>query len=444
MTQATAVVLDRDRTERDDIRNRLAQCGVLPICFNDEWICLENIHHIKPFFAVLRVDSRERASRFVNVARAIKNNFPVIVLSNKREVENFVHENWLVNLFHLRYPADNKEFQGAIALLSAARQDRDLPFLIAGSPERRKLIKELPLLGLSKEPVLIQGEPGVGKRLMAKAIHRCSAAKNGPIDFIDAEKLSGQWIQKTVFLSDPSAGDTAVDHFSVIENIENLPFSLQSQLLSVLENFNANGIGGKKNVVSAPFITLSGCDLGLLAEKGAFRKDLYHRLSVLSITVPPLRGYSDDISALAEYFTAQYSIRFNGGICRLPEAVMEAFVEYQWPGNVSELKRAIRQVLAAGKTNWDHTPPLTAIGCGNNRGKRSSHCFIDADEVHQFLEKNRDISLKQARNRYVSRVEKKILKTALAQTNGNCKKAAGLLNISYKSMLNKAKEYQLV
>ena len=215
----------------------------------------------------------------------------------------------------------------------------------------------MPFLGLSKEPVLIQGEPGVGKRLMAKAIHRCSAARHGAIDFIDAEKLSGPWIQKTKVWSDPGAGDTAAGHFSVIENIENLSCSLQSQLLLVLEDFNANGIGGKKNHVSAPFITLAGCDLGLLAEKGAFRKDLYHRLSVLTITVPPLRGHSADIFALAEYFTARYSIRFNGGICRLPEAVLEAFVEYQWPGNVSELKREIRQVLAAGKSSWDHTPP---------------------------------------------------------------------------------------
>ncbi|MEE4602611.1 MAG: sigma 54-interacting transcriptional regulator [Desulfobacteraceae bacterium] len=444
MEQATAVVLDSDQTERDDIRNRLAHCGVLPICFKDEWICLENIHHIQPFFAVLRADSRESASRFVNVARAIKNNFPVIVLSNKREVENFIHENWLVNLFHLRYPADDKEFQGAIALLSAAREDHDLPVLIAGSPDRRKLIQDLPLLGLSKEPILIQGAPGVGKRLMAKAIHRCSAAKNGSIDFIDAEKLSGSWNQATTGWPGSVADGAINDHFSVIENIENLHFSLQSQLLSVLEEFNANGIGGKKHTVSAPFITLAGSDLGLLAEKGAFRKDLYHRLSVLTVTVPPLRGHSADICALAEYFTAQYSIRFNGGISRLPEAVLEAFVEYHWPGNVSELKHAIRQVLASGKTNWDHTPPLTASGGEKNRVKRSSHCFIDTDEIHQFLEKNREISLRQAKNRYVSQVEKKILKAALAQTNGNCKKAAGLLNISYKSVLNKVKAYQLV
>ena len=444
MAQATAVVLDSDQTERDDIRNRLFHCGVLPICFKDEWICLENIHHIKPFFAVMRADSREHASRFVNVARAIKNNFPVIVLSNKSEVESYIHDNWLVNLFYLRYPADDKEFQGTIALLSAAKQDHDHPVLIAGSPDRRKLIQELPLLGLSKEPVLIQGEPGVGKRLMARAIHNCSAAKNGSIEFIDAEKLTGQWIQKTRVWPDFGAGDAVNDHFSVIENIENLPFSLQSQLLSVLEDFNANGIEGKKNHVSAPFITLAGRDLRSLAERGAFRQDLYHRLSVLTVTVPPLRGHSTDICALAEYFTAQYSIRFNGVICRLPDEVLKAFVGYHWPGNVSELKRAIRKVLAAGNSNWDHTPPLQAIGEGRERGRQSSHCLIDADEIHHFLEKNRDISLKQAKNRYVSQVEKKILKAALAQTNGNCKKAAGLLNISYKSMLNKAKEYRLV
>jgi len=444
MSPATAVVLDKDQTERDDIRNRLAHCGVLSICFQDEWICLENIHHIKPFFAVVRAESCERASRFVNVARAIRNNFPVIVLSNKSEVENYIHNNWLVNLFFLRYPANDKEFQGTIALLSTAKQDRDQPVLIAGSTDRRKLIQGLPLLGLSKEPLLIQGERGVGKRLMARAILSCSAAKHAPIDFIDARQLSGQWIRQSRARADATVRDTAGERVSVIENVEDLPFSLQSQLLSLMEGFNGNGIGGKKNHVSTPFITLAGRDLRLLSATGAFRKDLYHRLSVLTVTVPPLRGHSADICALAEFFAAQYGIRFNGGICRLPDEVLAAFVDYHWPDNVPELKGAIRQLLTTDKTNWAKIMPFQCNGDLNTTEKQRKNCLIDTDEVHHYLEKNRNFSLKQAKNRYVIQIEKKILKAALAQTNGNCKKAAGLLNISYKSMLNKAKAYQLV
>jgi DNA-binding NtrC family response regulator len=444
MLPATAVVLDTDQKGRDDIRIRLSHCGVLPICFKDKWICLENIHHIRPSFAVLRADSCENASGFVNVANAIKKNFPVVVLSKQKEVEEFIHKNWLANLFFLRYPADDKEFQGTMALLATAKEDHDHPVLVAGSPERRKLIQGLSLLGLSKDPVLIQGERGVGKRLMARAIHSCSAAKKAPIEFIDAQNMSARWIQKTSAWADAVNRDAGNDRVRVIENIESLPFLLQSQLLSLMERFSGNGIGEKNPRFSAPFITLAGSDLESLAASGEFRKDLYHRLSVFKVTVPVLRGHSADICAMAEYFAAQYSIRSNGGIFRLPDKVVEAFVDYDWPGNVPELKRTVQLLLATDKTNWAKTLPLLGKRGAKKPDNRTTAGFIDAEEVHSFLEKNREASLKQVKNRYVIQVEKKILKAALAQTNGNCKKASVLLNISYKSMLNKVKAYQLV
>ena len=118
---------------------------------------------------------------------------------------------------------------------------------------------------------------------------------------------------------------------------------------------------------------------------------------------------------------------------------------WQSPGNVSELKRAIEQLMMTDQANWMREMPsrwrLELVKCGNHPAVNS---FIDADEVRKFLENNTDVSLKKAKTRYANQVEKKIMKSALSQTNGNCKKAAVLLNISYKSMLNKAKEYQLV
>ena len=444
MPQPTAVVLDKDQTRRDFIRIRLFHCGVLPICFKDEWICLENIHHIRPSFAVLRTDSTELAFRFVNLAKAIKSNFPVIVLSNNSEVESFIRNNWLVNYYFLRYPAGVKEFQGTIAMLSAAKQDRDQPILIAGSSERKKLIQGLPLLGLSKEPVLIQGEPGVGKKLLAKAIHSSSPAKNAVLEFIDAKDISGQWIRETreqIDSVDPETGNPGV---RVIENFEKLSFSLQSQLLLLMENFNGNGVDGKKSRVSTPFITLTASNLETMAQKGLFRKDLYHRLSVLKITVPPLRGHSSDIIAMAEYFAARYGIRYNGGISRLPDEILSVFVDHHWPGNVSELKRSIQQFMMTDKANWLNELPMHGNGGVKKRANRTPNCFIDTDDVHTYLENNWDISLKKAKSHYAIQVETIIIKAALAQTNGNCKRAAGLLDISYKSMLNKVKAYQLV
>jgi hypothetical protein len=129
MAQATAVVLEKDPYRRDDLRVRLSNCGFLPICFDDEWICLENIYHVRPAFAVLRPDSREAVTRFISVAKAIRSALPVIVLSNKNEIESFFGNNWLANLFFLKYPTDEQELQGIIALIAETKQNLDRPVL---------------------------------------------------------------------------------------------------------------------------------------------------------------------------------------------------------------------------------------------------------------------------------------------------------------------------
>lgn len=212
-----------------------------------------------------------------------------------------------------------------------------------------------------------------------------------------------------------------------------------------MENLDGDGMEGHKKGVSAPFISLAGNDLDAWVQSGSFRKDLYHRLSVLKLTVPPLRGHDDDICALAEHFAARYGIRTNGGICQLPEAVMANFAAYHWPGNIPELKRTIVQTVSAAQKGecLAHAPgPCNCHVQGKK--KQGLTAWIDAEDIRKYLQENADISLKKAKTRVAAKVERKIMKAALAHTNGNCKKAAVLLNISYKSMLNKAKAYRLV
>lgn len=447
MPQMTATVLDRHQIQRDDIRNRLLRCDVLPICFQDEWICLENIHHIRPDFALLRTDSYARTFRFVNIAKAIRSDFPILVLSEKNDVEGFIQKNWLANLRFLRYPAKDQEFQGAIGLLSDGKRTQHPQTLVAASAERKRLMQELPILGLSREPILVQGERGVGKKCIAKAIHGFSVAKDTPLEFIDAQAVSRKWIQETeqrLRAAYRGVGD-GTPAVQVIENIEKLPASVQPQLLLLMEKVDGDGIGNKKNELSAPFIALAGGALDALVQSGAFRKDLYHRLSVLKLTVPPLRGHDDDICAMAEHFAARYGIRTNGGICRLPEAVMANYTAYHWPGNIPELKQTVVQTVSAAQRGecLAHAPgPCNCVVQGQKAQEFGA--WIDAEDIRNFIKENADISLKKAKTRVAAKVEKKIMKAALAHTNGNCKKAAVLLDISYKSMLNKAKAYRLV
>ncbi len=443
MGPTTAVVLDNDQARRDDIRNRLTHCGVVPICFQDEWSCLESIHYIRPAFAVLRPDSREKAIRFVNIAKAIRSTFPVIVLSNQSKIEHFVRNSWLVDVIFLHYPADEIEFQSAIALLAELKPNVDRPVLIAGSLESQTRIERLPLFGGSTEPVLIQGEPGVGKRLIAKAIHSWGMDGKRELVFINARDISESWIREIQQLVHvPAGGGKAL--FIVIENIENLSIGLQAQLLLLAEKPSGKQINNCARG-AVRLITLAESDLEHSCREGRFRKDLYHRLSVLKITQPPLRNRRDDVPVLADFFASRYSIRNWGAIFRLPDEVRTILRNYDWPGNVSELKGAVKRSLATGTTHW--TENLSAwVNDQRRRKKRppGTSTMDVKDDVRRFLDNNRNLPLKKARQRFAMQVERRIIKVALSATRGNCKKAAALLNISYKSMLNKAKAYQLV
>ena len=440
----TAFVLDNDQTRRDDIRIRLSHCGVLPICFQDEWICLENIHHIKPAFAIFRPDSLKAAIRFVTIAKAIQRTFPVIVLSNQPEIETVVHNNWLLNLFFLRYPAHEQDLQDAIALLAEPNQHLERPVLVAGCAESLKRIAMLPRFGLSAEPVLIQGEFGVGKRMITAAIQSCSMAEKPQIETVHASDISGQWVRATRERLDAQESSAGRIRFCVIENIDTLSIDLQSQLLLIMESPAVSAhVDGRGQAIR--FFSLAEADLAHLSQIGRFRDDLYHRLSVLTMTVPPLRDRKEEVPALADFFAAKYGIRRRGTIFRLPKETREAFKNYDWPGNVAELKGTIQQMLATEALSRPEDMRGWCEHRFNGPRPQINEASIEVgDDVRQFARKHAELPLKKAKQIYAMQVERRFMKAALSKTNGNCKKAAGMLNISYKSMLNKVKEYSLV
>jgi DNA-binding NtrC family response regulator len=268
-------------------------------------------------------------------------------------------------------------------------------------------------------------------------------AENPDLVFINARDISGSWIRQTHERVHSPLGDGAKTLLAVIENIEHLSLDLQAQLLLLLEKPSGNGrIDGARQAFR--LITLAENDLEQFSREGRFRKDLYHRLSVLKMTLPPLRDRRDDVPVLADFFASQYSIRNRGAIVQLPDEVRTILRNYEWPGNVSELKGSIKRSLASGVTNWtEHLSAWCMAQMGSHRHPSSPWTIDVHDDVRLFLEKNRELPLKKAKQRYAMQVESRIMKAALSTTHGNCKKAAGLLNISYKSMLNKAKAYNL-
>ena len=423
----------------------LSQCGVLPICFDDEWICLENLFHVRPAFAIVRPASWNMAIHFIYIARAIEKALPIIIISDQRALKRMLVKPWLNHLYFLSEPVANKHLQTLIDSVDASPSPLYQPVLIAESPAAQIFFGRLQRIGLSNEPVLIQGEPGVGKRLIARTIHDCNSKKANvelckPVSALD---ISGSWIrqlQKQIERLSPS------DSFMVcyvIENIESLSVQMQSRLLMIMDMLadKGNGIG-----TGAPirFIFLSETDLLHLSRRGLFRKDLYYRLTVLNIHVPPLRERREDIPLLAEFFSAKYSLEKYSALVQLPGNIKTALGDYYWPGNVAQLEETIKKAMENGMASW--TDYLDQWCRDNERLKprMSQSTAINIDEcLQKLMDKKQDMSLKAARQHCVMQVEKDILKTALYRTHGNCKKAASFLNISYKSMLNKVKAYQL-
>jgi DNA-binding NtrC family response regulator len=447
MNQTTAVILDNDPSRREDIRMRLSNCGVMPIGFNDEWICLENIYHVRPTLAVLRPESPDMAIHFVNMAKAVRSRFPVIILSDQDEYQSLVSIDWQNDLYFTPYPADELELQQIIDSLDVSTLPTDHPVLIAVSLAFRKLVERLPMMGLSDEPVFIQGEPGVGKRLISQAIYRCSKADRAALESIHARDISSGWIRDMRRRIDRLRETNGMAFFYVIENIESLAGDLQSQLLLLMDGsgrrFASGGNNGRGKKIR--FITMAEGDLERLSREGRFRKDLYHRLSVFKMAIPPLRDRKEDIPALADFFAAKYSLKERGGIIRLPDTVRNVFRHYHWPGNVAELQGIIKQAMAKETANWSAFLEEWCRGHIGNVQDRLPVSDIDLkDYVKKLLSGHHNMSLKKAKQHCTMKVESRILKVALSITHGNCKKAAVLLDISYKSMLNKAKAYHLV
>ena len=442
MTQSTAVVLDPNQNKRGKLRMCLSQCGVLPICFDDDWICLENIYHIKPTFAVLRATSSTMAIHFIYIARAIDRTLPIIIVSDQQALQRIICKPWLTGLFFLSYPASGKDFKKLIESFGESKLNPAQSMLIAESPVAQQSFNWLQRIGLSHEPVLIQGEPGVGKKLIAETIYHCSAAKSKLWKHVSARDISGRWVRRLHQQINHLAPSGSPLIFYIIEKIEELSESMQSQLLLVMDTLKEKGNGCEFGM-PVRFIFLAEADLSALIRRGRFRKDLYYRLTVLKIDVPPLRDRREDIPLLADFFTAKYSFEKQRCLVRLPEDIQTAFKAYDWPGNVAQLEGTIERAMALGMDTWADELNQWRRDYAEKQCKITSP-VIDIDEcLRKLMNGKQEMSLKTARQHCVMQVEKDVLKTALLRTHGNCKKAAVLLNISYKTMLNKVKAYRL-
>lgn len=313
--------------------------------------------------------------------------------------------------------------------------------IIHGAGAFGALLEQVDRCAAAPFPVLLHGDSGTGKELLARRIHQRSGLK-GALRAINCGAIPASLIEATLFghvrgaftgaVSDQAGVFEAADGGTLfLDEIGELAPPAQAALLRVLEEKKLQRVGSNRDVtVDVRVVAATHADLAARAEAGTFRSDLYHRLSTLSLTVPPLRDRPEDIPPLAQHFAREAALQMKRSSVTFDQDAMAAMIAYRWPGNVRELRNVVNRALVfgAGDVIGIADLPAWADGLGLQRSHASEGSRAGQSE-----------SLSDA----VARVERTRIQEALAATDGNQTEAAALLGLPRRTLAHKVARYGL-
>ena len=334
--------------------------------------------------------------------------------------------------------------------------------LIVGESEPitkvKKLIKQVADTGLT---VLINGESGVGKELVARSLHDESNRRKKPFVKVNCAALPGELLESELFgyekgaftgANQPKPGkfELANDGTIFLDEIGDMSPALQAKLLQVLQDGEFSRVGGVKDIkVNTWIICATHHDLEADIQAGQFREDLYYRINIIKIIVPPLRDRLEDIPLLIRHFLSRYSgsLGKKRRLLSVSPELMRLFMQYNWPGNVRELENLIQKLIVTG----DEAPLIEELSRkvqGPKQEKETKSPWQPDEYLLDSVIKDvksemseRFPPLKEVKKRAQAKIEKVVIEEALRVTKGNRKQTAKLLKISYKALLYKMKDY---
>jgi PAS domain S-box-containing protein len=286
--------------------------------------------------------------------------------------------------------------------------------IIGESPALRAALAAVAQVAHTDATVLIQGETGTGKELFARAIHKLSRRANGPLIKVNCAAIPATLIESEFFGHEKGAFTGATQRrdgrFTLadggtifLDEIGELPLELQGKLLRVLQEGEFERVGGAKTLrVSARVLAATNCDLEMAVKKGTFREDLYYRLSVFPLRLPPLRDRSDDVALIAESLVEKLSQRMGIHVEPMPASAVAALKSYPWPGNVRELRNVLERALITsrdGVLRFDRVLPdavLPSSAAPANDAQASPPEVMDARRLREIERSNMIAALEQA------------------------------------------------
>lgn len=311
---------------------------------------------------------------------------------------------------------------------------------ITNSLKMKNIYKKIEKIAKTDATVLITGETGTGKEVIADTIQQKSNRKNKRFVKINCAALPDNLLESELFGYDKGAftgaNSTKIGKFEYadkgtifLDEIGEMPLKLQAKLLRVLQENKVERIGSNEPIdIDVRVLTATNRDLKKIVNENKFRNDLYYRLNVITIEIPPLRDRKNDIVALSNYFLKQFNDKYNKSFYKFSENVIKIFKKYEWPGNVRELKNLIESIVILSNKKIITVEDLP-------------HSFKKID-----INKNLNINLgkikaNEGNKNKLKTKEKKAIIEELKKTNGNKSQAARNLGISRKTLYNKLEKY---
>jgi two-component system response regulator AtoC len=416
----------------------------------------------RPDAVILNLSGRT-AIDVLTTFREIDRRVPIVVIADRQHFAMLERSTPAAIL--ISRPFDGRELEAALASALKRRPapaaDHDgwghagLEALLLGDSAKMIAVRELvERVADSDVTVLVRGETGTGKELIARGLRSASTRRDKPFVKVNCAALPAELLESELFgfergaftgaqQSKPGRFEAADEGTIFLDEIGEMSATLQAKLLQVLQDGEFSRLGGLSEVrVDVRIIAATNCDLERAVAEGTFREDLYFRINVVEITLPPLRERKEDIPLLVDHFLRQQAPVRGREVTRLSPETMELFASYDWPGNVRELENLVKRIVVLGSEAAAHEAlerrQQVALARPAAAEASAADTSAAAPDVAGRLTSLKDIGRTAARE-----AERVAILDMLERTRWNRKEAAEILGISYKALLYKIKDNRL-